>query len=170
MVVIAFRPRVEAANNVFEAEAIRELESREVAVSSPHEEPLVDDKNWTLFAARVYDNPGAGLDEFRDDMRRFKYVRKLLTQAARGDELRTRLVLNHIIVLCNVLGPAPTARLLWLRMPEHASAIKPFLILLNALPDEIRNVGRMGNVHHTVDVPLDGRVVRALREIVACGR
>lgn len=131
----------------------------------PGVDPVTDD-NWMLLAMRSYDNPScASVAEFHEDMQRFKYVRKLLTQYARGGELKERLVLNHIILLGNVLGPAVTVRILFLKMHDQLGALLPFLVLLNVLPDVVKSVGRDCRDVTTDDIPLDQVVVDALRRI-----
>jgi len=103
------------------------------------------------------------MQEFHEDMRRFKYVRKLLTQYERGGELKERLILNHLIVLGNVLGPEVLVRVLFLKMRDHASALLPFLVLLNVLPDVVHAIGRDADNIRTDEIPLDPVVIAALR-------
>ena len=123
-------------------------------------EPLTD-KNWLLYATKNYSNPNcASTAEFMEDMRRFKYLRKLFTKYDRGGELKERLILNHIIVLNNVLGPQPTTRLLFLKIQNH-SALKPFVIARSILPKKIYGV--RGIDYETDMISLDGIVAVALR-------
>ena len=42
--------------------------------------------------------------EFYEDVKRFKYLKRLFRKYKITGELKTRLVLNHIIVLTNVFG------------------------------------------------------------------
>ena len=61
--------------------------------------------NFTMFAVKNYDNPSCnGMDEFLDDLKRFKYIKRLLRKHNVGKELTERLILNHIIVLGNFLN------------------------------------------------------------------
>ena len=65
----------------------------------------ITNENVMLFALRHYDNPQCeGEKEFHDDMKRFKYIKRLLKKYTDHGVLKERLLLNHIIVLNNVFG------------------------------------------------------------------
>lgn len=122
--------------------------------------------NWTVLAMRAYDNPSCtGIDEFQSDMRHFKYVRKLITHYKKTGELKERLVLNHVILLSNVLGPQLTVRILFLKMSDYLSSLAPFLLFLNILPDVVVAVGDDGRDFRTDEIGLDPIVVSALRRM-----
>ena len=91
--------------------------------------------NWTMFAMKHYDNPQAdGEEEFQDDLKRFKYLKRLLKKYHEGGELKERLILNHIIVLSNVFGiEASTTLLLFKIEPDYWSELKTFLAYLNMI-------------------------------------
>ena len=60
--------------------------------------------NWLLFAQQNYDNPTLEKEEeFYDDIKRFKYLKRLFRKYAITGDIKIRLVLNHLIVLQNVL-------------------------------------------------------------------
>lgn len=126
-------------------------------------EPLTE-KNWRLYAARHYDNVQCiGEDEFEQDLKRFKYIKKALTRRAATGEICERLVLNHLIVLCNVFGPQHLVRLIYLKMSDQMHLIKPFLVLLQILPPRVFNVA--GRDWETDETPMDQGIVDALRRI-----
>jgi hypothetical protein len=125
--------------------------------------PLTD-KNWRIYAAKNYDNPQCiGEDEFESDLKRFKYIKKALTRRAVTGELCERLILNHLIVLCNVFGPAALVRLVYLKMADQLHLIKPFLVLLQVLPERVYAVA--GKDWNTDEVAMDPEIVSALRRI-----
>ena len=65
----------------------------------------LNDKNLFLYAARHYRNPRfADVDEFNEDLKRFKYIKRLLNRYIESDELAERLILNHLIVVFNMFG------------------------------------------------------------------
>ena len=100
-------------------------------------------ENVVMFAIRHYNNPHCeGEKEFDDDMKRFKYIKRLLRKYYDTGILKERLLLNHIIVLNNVFGPDACATLLLYKIqPEFWSALKTFLLFLNILvADELPNV------------------------------
>ena len=94
--------------------------------------------NIIMFAIKHYDNPQCeGEKEFHDDMKRFKYIKRLLRKYYDTGILKERLLLNHIIVLNNVFGPDACATLLLYKIqPEFWSALKTFLLFLNILKDD----------------------------------
>ena len=122
------------------------------------------EENFLIFCAKVYDNPSAhSTEEFLEDLSRIRYVKKLLTRYQETGELKERLILNHIITLHNCFG-VHLARILFLKTEKQYHLIKPFLILLNALPDVIWNVGKYEKVY-TDEIPLDANVIQRLRGI-----
>jgi|TARA_B000000565_G_C23583450_1_gene300219 hypothetical protein len=123
----------------------------------------VTEENFVIFAAQHYDNPQCtSTDEFFDDLNKFKYIKRLFNKYLETGELRERLILNHIVVLSNVFSPKIAVKLLFIRLEEHLHLLKPFLVLLNILPDKVYINNNMIN---TTDIPMDKHIVRVLREI-----
>ena len=91
-----------------------------------------------LFAAKHYDNPSClGQAEFLDDMKRFKYVKRLFRKYSATGELRTRLIINHIIVLTNVFGVDAATTLLFFKIDrQHWALLKTILVYLHFMPEE----------------------------------
>jgi len=116
----------------------------------------LNEDNFVLFASRHYDNPQCmSVEEFHHDLQRFKYLKRLLRRYTQNDDLQERLILNHIVVLYNVFGIAPTNKMMFYRMEqEYWSAVKTFLIFLNYLRDD-----------ELVDIPLDQTIVERLRNL-----
>lgn len=122
------------------------------------------DENFLVFCAKVYDNPSAhSTEEFLEDLSRIRYVKKLLTRYQETGDLKERLILNHVITLHNCFG-VHLARILFLKVEKQYHLVKPFLILLNALPDVIYNVGKYEKVY-TDEIPLDANIIKRLRGI-----
>ena len=122
------------------------------------------DENFLIFCAKVYDNPSAhSTEEFLEDLSRIRYVKKLLTRSQETGDLKERLILNHIITLHNCFG-VHLARILFLKTEKQYHMVKPFLILLNALPTVIHKVGKY-DIVYTDEVPLDMKIVERLRGI-----
>ena len=94
--------------------------------------------NVLMYAIRHYENPHCeGEKEFEDDLKRFKYIKRLLRKYYDTKVLKERLLLNHIIVLNNVFGPDACATLLLYKIqPEYWPALKSFLLYLNILKEE----------------------------------
>ena len=99
--------------------------------------------NVYMFAIKYYDNPQCeGEKEFYDDMKKFKYIKRLLRKYDDSGVLRERLVLNHIIVLNNLFGPEACVTLLLFKIQrEYWDTLKSFLLYLNIIrEDELKEV------------------------------
>ena len=95
-------------------------------------------ENVLMFAIRNYTNPHCeGEKEFEDDLKRFKYIKRLLRKYNDQGILKERLILNHIIILNNVFGPDACATLLLFKIQkEYWSVLKSFLLYLNILRED----------------------------------
>ena len=61
-------------------------------------------QNWLLYAMHNYDNPTLEVQqEFDDDVKRFKYLKRLFRKYKITGNIKVRLAVNHIIVLQNVI-------------------------------------------------------------------
>jgi len=99
--------------------------------------------NVTMFAIKYYDNPQCeGEKEFYDDMKKFKYIKRLLRKYKDSGVLKERLLLNHIIVLNNLFGPEACVTLLLFKIQrEYWDTLKSFLLYLNIIrEDELKEV------------------------------
>jgi hypothetical protein len=123
------------------------------------------DSNFIMFAMKHYDNPQCcSIDEFNEDINRFKYIKKLITRYLETGDLKERLILNHLIVLNNVFGARPLTRMLFLKLDKHLMYIKPFLIQLSLLPDKVEGI-RNQRVIWTDTIPMDQHIVSVLRTL-----
>lgn len=125
---------------------------------------VLTDENFLIYCAKVYDNPSMNsTEEFMEDLDRIKYVKKLITRYTETGELKERLILNHLITLHNCFNEH-LPKILYLKAEKQFQYIKPFLILINALPEVISNVGTHKKVY-TDSIPLDNNIVIVLRKI-----
>ena len=90
-----------------------------------------------IFAKRHYDNPAdVNSQEFDDDMKRFKYLKRLFRKYDTSKELKMRLIINHIIILVNVFGVDAATTLLFFKIErEHWPLLKTFLVFLLFMPE-----------------------------------
>ena len=103
----------------------------------------ITNDNVIMFAIKHYDNPQCeGEKEFYDDMKRFKYIKRLLRKYDDSGVLKERLLLNHIIVLNNLFGPEACVTLLLFKVQkEYWDTLKSFLLYLNIIrEDELQEV------------------------------
>jgi hypothetical protein len=126
-----------------------------------HHEKL-DESNFLLFAAKHYDNPQChDTTEFYDDLKRFKYLKRLFVKYEDSGELRERLILNHLIILYNVFGEAAT-RMLFLKLEGHYSYLKPFIVMLGYMPEKILV---KNTIYYSSDIHMNAHIVEVLRKI-----
>jgi len=123
---------------------------------------ILNDTNFMLYAAKAYDiKKSSGADEFYEDLKRFQYLKRLFKRYEEADDLKIRLILNHVIVLYNCFGLEAT-NMLFFKLKEYHPQLKPFVLFLNYMPEVI-------NYEETVvfnsDIPLDQNIVRELRNI-----
>jgi len=103
----------------------------------------ITNENVIMFAIKHYDNPQcAGETEFQDDMKRFKYIKRLLRKYVDQGDLKERLILNHMIVINNLFGSDAASTLLIFKIePEFWSVLKTFMNFLGMLPEgELKEV------------------------------
>ena len=114
------------------------------------------EKNLLLYAAKHYSNPTfSDIEDFHEDLKRFKYIKRLLNRYLETDDLSERLILNHLIVIFNMFGIEAALNILELKLEEkHWPVIKPFLIFLNYIKND-----------QYTGITMDPTVVEALRKI-----
>ena len=112
--------------------------------------------NLFLYAAKHYYNPQfSDIEEFYEDLKRFKYIKRLVNRYLETDELADRLILNHLIVVFNVFGIEAGLNILELKLDEkHWPVIKPFLLFLKFIKS-----------NQYVGIEMDQKVVKELRKI-----
>jgi len=112
--------------------------------------------NFIMYAIKHYENPQCeGEKEFHDDMKRFKYIKRLLKKYKISGELKERLLLNHIIILRNLFGNEACVTLLLCRtQKEYLNTLRSFLLFLNMIrEDELK------------EISLDDHALEILRKI-----
>ena len=110
----------------------------------------INANNVVMYAIHHYNNPQCeGEKEFEDDLKRFKYIKRLLRKYYDTGVLKERLLLNHLIVLTNVFGAtASTTLLLYKIQQEYWPTLKSFLLFLNILrTDELSDVKKNEEVY-----------------------
>jgi len=126
----------------------------------------LDEFNFLLYAAKHYDNPQCyDTIEFYDDLKRIKYIKRLLNRYIEEGDLKERLILNHIIVLNNVFGPKATTKMLFLKCKGLEQQLKSFLLFLNILPEKVENIGIENRTINTKEIIEDNKILEELRKI-----
>jgi len=98
--------------------------------------PELSEDTFSLYAIKYYDNPHCkGMSEFHDDLKRFRYLKRLFRKYQAGKGLKERLILNHIIILYNLFGVDATTKMLFFKIERrYWSQLKSFLYFLNYIP------------------------------------
>jgi len=126
----------------------------------------LDETNFLLYAAKYYDNPQCfDTQEFLEDLNRFRYIKRLLKRYKETGELKERLILNHIIIIYNVFGVLPATRMLFFKMTNMHSELKPFLEFLTYMPSRVENIGFIPKTLISADIPSDKYVEECLAKI-----
>jgi hypothetical protein len=122
------------------------------------------ESNYIRYAMNHYDNPQCtGVSEFEEDMARLVYLKRLFRRYEKNRILRERLILNHLIVFCNVFGVEAGCRLLFFRIEKDLHYIlKSFLVFLGYLPEGQPKFRLDVDV---VSIVMDMDVIRRLRGI-----
>ena len=123
----------------------------------------LNEKNFLLYAMKEYDNPQCvQVEEFYDDLKKVKYIKRLFNQYLNDGVLKERLLLNHIIVFYNVFPVRSATRILFLKIEEEFWPIlKTFLVYLSYMPEIIDSIN--GRAILSDDIQLDQGVVDKLR-------
>ena len=121
--------------------------------------------NFNLYAMKFYENPQClSEQDFHDDLKIIKYLKRLLNRYHLGGELKERLILNHLITLSNVFPIEVLTRMLFFKLSEkYWSYIKTFLIFLDYMPEQVSKVN--GEKIISSDIGVDLKIAKKLREI-----
>jgi hypothetical protein len=104
------------------------------------------------------------MSEFESDIKRTKYLKRLFRRYKVTKLLKERLILNHLILLNNVFGPEPTARILFYRIDERDyDILKTFLCYLKIMPEVVYGV--KGKNISSYDIKMDPTVAEILLKI-----
>ena len=121
-------------------------------------------ENVLIYAMKVYDKPNCIMSEFKEDMKRFNYLKRLFFRHRKTGEVKERLILNHLVVLCNVFGPEAATRLLFYKIAkEDYPSLKTYLVFLSCMPERVRGI--KGKDILSSEIPVDMGVANVLRNI-----
>lgn len=125
---------------------------------------LTDD-NIELYTMKHYDNPQCtSMKDYQEDMKTFKYIKRLLNQYNDDGQLKEKLLLKHFIILYNIFAPEPGTRILFYKVDEtFYPTIKTFLVYLNFMPIVVKGI--RGQDIISSNIQLDEVAVTKLRLI-----
>jgi hypothetical protein len=124
----------------------------------------LNDENFMIYAMKCYSAPNCIMSEFEGDIKRTKYLKRLFRRYKTSKSLKERLILNHIILLNNVFGPEPTARILFYRIDERDyDILKTFLCYLNIMPEVVQGI--KGKNIYSAEIPVEINIAEILLKI-----
>ena len=127
----------------------------------------LNEGTFLLYAMKEYNNiQCTNIEEFHDDLKKIKYIKRLFNVYMNGGQLKERLILNHLIVFYNVFPVYAGTRILFYKIEEQFwPMLKTFLIFLDRMPTTIESI--RGSVIKSTDIKLDDGIVARLRTIKA---
>jgi len=127
---------------------------------------ILDDSNFTLFAARHYENPSCVDEtEFQEDLGRIRNLQRLISRYVKTGELKDRYILNHLIALYNVFQRDAMTKMLVFKMKDQLQYLKPFLVLMGYWPEKVEGIGKKNETIIGSNIPMDPMIVTVLRRI-----
>lgn len=119
---------------------------------------VLNEDTFSLYAAHYYDNPHCGsVEDFEEDLLRFKYIKKSFYVYKNKNDLKERLIMNHLVILYNSFNSKACTEMLLLKMKDYLEYLFPFLLALGYIDSEkIREHG----------IVMDVYVVNKVREIL----
>lgn len=115
------------------------------------------------YAMTIYNQNCLSVEEFHNDLKKIKYLKRLFNRYFKEDDLQDRLILNHLIVLHNVFGPGVTKILFFRLEDKFYPILKTFLAYLEMMPDTIQGV-KPYTILNT-NIPIDTNAAQQLREL-----
>ena len=125
----------------------------------------LNEGNFLMFSMKEYNNIQCiDIEEFYDDLKKIKYIKRLFNIYLNNGQLKERLILNHLIVFYNVFPIQAGTRILFYKIEEQFwPMLKTFLIFLERMPDKIESI--RGKTILSTDIKLDEGIVTRLRTI-----
>ena len=125
----------------------------------------LNDDNFLMYAMREYNNVQCtDTEEFYDDLKKIKYIKRLFNIYTKTGQLKERLILNHLIVFYNVFSVQAGTRILFYKIEKDFwPMVKTFLIFLDRMPEKIDSI--RGETIRASDILLDDGIVTRLRSI-----
>ena len=125
----------------------------------------LNDDNFLMYAMREYSNMQCtDIEEFYDDLKKIKYIKRLFNVYKKNGQLKERLILNHFIIFYNVLTVQAGTRTLFYKIEKDFwPMLKTFLIYLDRMPDKVDSI--RGEVILASDIKLDDGIISRLRSI-----
>jgi hypothetical protein len=104
-------------------------------VSEVYFKVIQGDSEFLQFAMNSYDNPHlTTIDEFEADLKRFQYINNLFKRFIENEDLKDRLIINHIVILGNCFTIPGSISMLFYKTPiKYRSVLDTFLYYMGLI-------------------------------------
>ncbi len=124
----------------------------------------LNNENFLMYAMKAYEKPNCLMSEFKEDIKRFNYLKRLFHKYRKTREIKEQLVLNHLMIIYNVFGVESATRMLFYKISkEDYSSLKTFLLFVNFMPSVVRGI--RGTDIRSSDIDVDMDIANSLRKI-----
>ena len=125
----------------------------------------LNEENFLMYSMREYSNiQCTDVEEFYDDLKKIKYIKRLFNIYKNNGQLKERLILNHLIIFYNVFSVEAGNSILFYKIEDTFwPMLKTFLIFLDRMPEKIESI--RGSTIRASDIKLDEGIVTRLRSI-----
>lgn len=124
----------------------------------------LNESNFLIYAMKCYISPHCIISEFENDIKRTKYIKRLIRKYKSSKVLNERLILNHIVLLDNVFGHEATVRILFFKLDDSEyNVLKSFLVYLNIMPDIVHGIN--GKNLRASEIATDLNILNILDQI-----
>lgn len=124
---------------------------------------VINEENFEIYAMKAYSAPCLNVSDFHDDLKKIKYIKRLINRYKKTGDLKERLILNHIILLANVFSIEYATRILFYKIDrKNWSELKSFLVHLNYMPKYIYHVEELPI--NSSDIPINQDICRILEK------
>lgn len=126
----------------------------------------LNEENFVMYAMKHYDNPACrGIAEFEDDLKKFRYLKRLFRKYTAGKGLKERLIINHLVVLYNLFGIEATTNMLFFKIEKkYWPQLKTFITFLNCMPVGFVFYNKEQLIQG-FEIPMNEDVLKALENI-----
>jgi hypothetical protein len=120
---------------------------------------MLSEENFLLYAMNNYKNSQcSSIEEFNDDLKKIKHIKKLLNRMLAGEEVNLRLVINHIVIFFNVFDVIAGSRMLFFKTEQDKWVLlSTFLSFLNFMPEYNHDINLSSR-----DIGVDDKLLRRL--------
>jgi hypothetical protein len=142
-----------------------QLNGKDIHTHSMSYNPKLTRDNFLMYAIKHYQSPIiVGMEEFHEDLKYLRYVKRWVNTFNQKGFIKERIVLNHIVVLCNMFTPQHAVKMLFYKIDEDGwSVLKSFCLYLKIMPQKL--VGIKDSIIFTDEIPSNKQIDMMLEKL-----